>query len=691
MYCKFFLIIILINIEIINAQGDTLIVKNTLMKGIDLNETIITATRTPKKINSLSLPAQVVTKSEINAINSIRLNDIISEQTGLTSVSDYGGVEGIQLQGMDSQYVLILVDDVPLIGRSAGTFDLRRLSLGNVERIEIVKGASSSLYGNEALGGVVNILTSNIEPGLNGNLSYRKGSFNNNDLSTNLNYKKGQISSRFFVNRFSSDGYDLNDDTPLKTVDPYNNYTLQSKIIYEYSNNTSISLSGRYYKQLQDNVAPENLIGQSTTRDWNGLLKVNHEFSGDISSCFEFYFTKFSADEFLRTIDGDLFNKRDFTQTFLRPEFRTVFGLNSSTIVAGAGITKEKLERTDFFGIPKFDSPYFYLQYDINITDNTNLILGGRYDNHSEYESQLSPKASIKYSPTEDIVLRSSIGYGYKAPDFRQLYFNFTNATIGYTVLGYHAVKSRISELQANEQIIDIIIEESELDSKLKAENSVSFNFGVNYNPKEELNFNINIFRNDIANLIDTRAIARKINGQNVFSYYNINKVFTQGLEFNGSWRLKDNISFSLGYQLLFAKDKQAISDFKNNKVFARLSQSSPAFRLNAKDYFGLANRSRHMGNLKVFYYNKNNTLGANIRGVYRGKYGLFDTNSNVYLDKYDNFVSNYMIWDLAINKKLFKRHKLGFGIDNIFNFKNPQNISNIAGRIVYLTFNIKN
>ena len=288
-------------------------------------------------------------------------------------------------------------------------------------------------------------------------------------------------------------------------------------------------------------------------------------------------------------------------------------------------------------------------------------------------------------------MLRSSIGYGYKAPDFRQLYFNFTNATIGYTVLGYHAVISRISELQANEQIIDIIIEESELDSKLKAENSVSFNFGVNYNPKEELNFNINIFRNDIANLIDTRAIARKINGQNVFSYYNINKVFTQGLEFNGSWRLKNNISFSLGYQLLFAKDKQAISDFKNNKVFARLNQSSPAFRLNAKDYFGLANRSRHMGNLKVFYYNKNNTLGANIRGVYRGKYGLFDTNSNVYLDKYDNFVSNYMIWDLAINKKLFKRHKLGFGIDNIFNFKNPQNISNIAGRIVYLTFNIKN
>ena len=77
----------------------------------------------------------------------------------MITVPDFGGGEGIQMQGLDAQYVLILIDGVPLVGRSAGTLDLNRISVGNIKQIEVVKGASSSLYGSDALGGVINIIT----------------------------------------------------------------------------------------------------------------------------------------------------------------------------------------------------------------------------------------------------------------------------------------------------------------------------------------------------------------------------------------------------------------------------------------------------------------------------------------------------------------------------------------------------
>lgn len=94
------------------------------------------------------------------------------------------------------------------------------------------------------------------------------------------------------------------------------------------------------------------------------------------------------------------------------------------------------------------------------------------------------------------------------------------------------------------------------------------------------------------------------------------------------------------------------------------------------------------MANFKIFYTIPEWNLDTNLRTTYRSKFGLFNTNGNTYLDKYDEFVNGYTIWDFAVNKTIYKQYQLGFGIDNIFNFNDPQNISNIAGSIIYGTFN---
>src|SRR6188508_2269349 len=104
---------------------------------------VITGTRTERVLPTLPLPMTIITSEEISKTGVTRLNEILSEQTGIILIPDESGFEGIQMQGLDAAYTMILIDGVPLVGRSSGVLDLSRVSAGNIARIEIVKGASS--------------------------------------------------------------------------------------------------------------------------------------------------------------------------------------------------------------------------------------------------------------------------------------------------------------------------------------------------------------------------------------------------------------------------------------------------------------------------------------------------------------------------------------------------------------------
>ena len=303
----------------------------------NLEDVIVTATRTTRQLSSLPLPVQLVSKKEIISVGSMRLNDILNEQTGLITIPDFGGGEGLQLQGLDSQYTLILVDGVPLIGRSAGTLDISRITVGNIKQIEIVKGASSSLYGSEALGGVVNIITKTPKPGFNGNLNSRMGSFSTYDNSLNLGYRKEKLSLGGFFNSFSSNGYDLNETDGLNTVDPFSNYTLNTKLDYKLNKRTSVFFSGRYYNQDQDHVASEDLKGESKVNEWNAHFKLTHNYNSKWGSYFEFYTTRYKANEYLNNPDDSRYSESNFNQLLVRPEMRATFNPNKRNNLIGGG------------------------------------------------------------------------------------------------------------------------------------------------------------------------------------------------------------------------------------------------------------------------------------------------------------------------------------------------------------------
>jgi outer membrane receptor for ferrienterochelin and colicins len=214
-----------------------------------LDETIVTATRSDRKWSSLPMPVTVIKKEQIQQMGALRLNDVLTEQTGLLMVNDHGS--GVQVQGFDPDYTLILVDGEPLIGRTSGTLDLSRVAVGNIKQIEIVKGPSSSLYGSEALAGVINIITDKSN-GTSTDLSVRYGSNNTADVSLNSQFRKGRLSAGLFANRYSSGGYDLAPEQLGATVSPFQNYTVQPKIAYAFSPNTSLILNARISDESQD-------------------------------------------------------------------------------------------------------------------------------------------------------------------------------------------------------------------------------------------------------------------------------------------------------------------------------------------------------------------------------------------------------------------------------------------------------
>lgn len=654
-----------------------------------LDEVVVSATRSERALSELPVPVTVIHKSQIKSMGSLRLNDVLAEQTGLTIVNDHG--TGVQMQGFSPEYTLILIDGEPLIGRTSGTLDLTRITIGNIQQVEIMKGPSSSLYGSEALAGVVNIITERPD-GINGSVTSRYGTNKTLDLSGSINYKKNKFGLYAFTDRYSTDGYDLSPETIENTVSPFTNSTYHTRIFYDFSGRTKFSISGRYFTEDQESITnigtqdvPVLLDGIAHVKDWNVNPVLTHNFSNKLKTTFRFYGSSYSADTYLKyQQDGTLYDETTFAQTFNRPEIQSEYFLNTkNSFTLGIGTIWESIDATRYDDKKKNQTTYIYGQYEWQPIQTFNLLIGGRYDDNNAYGSQFSPKLSVQYDVVSWLAVRGSFGVGFKAPDFRQLYLNFTNSTVGYSVLGSNVLVEGLERLAEQGQIDSILADPSSFGS-ISAETSTAYNVGLKIQPTQKSSVNINVFRNDIQDLIDTKAVARKTNGQQVFSYYNIASVFTEGMEADGNYKLSNHLQLSAGYQFLIAKDKAVVDALEAGNVYARNPETNITKRVNPDAYGGLFNRSRHMANAKIFYSDQQRGWQASARVIYRGRYGFADSNNNTILDDDSEYVDGYVTCNVSVGKTIQQWLELQVGCDNLFDYTDSQYIPSLPGRLVW-------
>jgi len=672
--------------------GEAFAQKDSLKNMENVEEIVVTATRREKMLSTVNMPVLLISQKQIQQMGALRLNQVLQEQTGLMLVNDHG--QGIQMQGLNPEYTLILIDGEPLIGRTAGTLELSRLALGNIKQIEIIKGATSSLYGSEALAGVINIITENPKQDKI-SLSGRYGSNQTIDLGLGASLEKKKWKMSLFLNRYSSTGYDFSPETYGKTVEPFENYTGQAKIGYEFSKKVKLNISGRYFIENQQSKFdvgssqnPNLVSGTGKIQDFNLNPTLDWRISDKWKTQFRFYHSAYKTQSNLYyESDNQLFENSFFNQTFLRPEVQTeYFASKKHVFTFGLGNIWESVEATRYDSKKLFQTQYLYAQYEYTPTNKWNITLGGRWDNQTVYGSQLSPKMAIQYDLNPKISLRTSVGRGFKAPDFRQLYLNFTNSVAGYSVYGSEELPILLAQLQTQNQIAEVLIPPSQIGS-LKAEISTSYNVGAKIKPLPKILWNINGFRNEVSNLIESQIVAIKTNQQSVFSYRNLKNIFSQGIETDLNYQATKNISVMAGYQFLQAKDQEVLQKIENGEIFKRDPQTLVVTRVSKSEYSGLFGRSTHMLNFKIFYENTQKEFSANIRTIYRGKYGLGDRNGNLILDEENEYVKDYWTLHFSASKDFWKKQLKGqIGVDNVLNYRDMQNIPSLAGRLFWVS-----
>lgn len=660
----------------------------------NLPKVTITATRNARPLDNLPLPVSIIPQEQIRGAGSLRLNDVLAEQTGLAIVSDHG--TGLQMQGFNPEYTLILLDGEPLIGRTAGTLELSRIAVGNIEKIEIVKGPSSSLYGSEALAGVVNIITKKPQNQGIADLSLRYGANRTADLGFNYDVLGKKIGLSLFANRYQSAGYDLDPTTPVMTVDPFSNHTLQSRMTWKTGKKSQLSLSGRWFGEGQDQFVVLNTAaadpspavrGEGKVQDWNLLPIWNWYPHKKLSLQFRNYYSQYGTESELRYDNGELYDQSFFKQRFIRPEgVATYQFLSNHTLTTGVGQVYEQVAAIRYEDVESFQTTYGFAQYEWLPQGKIGLTTGLRYDRHSVYGAQVSPKLGLQWNFNPTFRLNASVGRGFKSPDFRQLYLNFTNTVAGYTVLGAAELRSGLSRLQEQGQILDLFMDAATF-GEIRPESSTAYNLGWRWMPVTQVKFSGNLFYNAVKDLIQTQAVARKTNGQSVFSYFNINQVFTRGLEADVSWQLKSWLSLNVGYQYLEAKDRAVLQRFERGEVFRRDPATLNTERVPRSDYGGLFNRSRHMANLRLFFNHEASGYSGSLRLIYRGPYGFADRNANGVLDAANEYVNGYSLLNLAAAKTLLQQQlRLQLGLDNALNYRDPDFIPVLPGRIWFVS-----
>ncbi len=606
----------------------------------ELDPIVVTATKTPHSIIDTPVITNLITRAEIEATGAENIGEVLEHKAGIIIHRDGHG-DGVQLQGLDSEYILILVDGEPQVGRITGKLDMARIAIENVERIEVVKGATSSLFGNSALAGVINIITRKAASPFSIQLAQNIERYNTFDSRGTVGFQQGKFNGLFTLSANRRSPIDLDKSTLTTTIHGYANLTGSARTAYQITPATNLIISGQYFTQDQEGITENGPIAFDQLGDienFSGSLGVEHEFGiGNLQIVSptlltgKLYATRYDDESTVINRETEAITSSNLNiQDLLKGEFQfDATFLDKHQLILGGEVIIENLQSQRIEGGERglFTNSLF-IQNEYRPISSFALVVGGRLDNHSEFGIHFSPKLSSLYRVTDNLRVRASYGQGFRAPDFKDLYLNFTNVTSGYQVLG---------------------------NPSLQPESSHNWNLGIEYQLFNGLLARIHGYRNDLHNLIEAERIGQTVAGGSRFEYQNISEAYTEGVDVEiiiGSFQ---GFTSTVGYAYLRGADK---------------TTGTP-----------LLNRSTHNGVLKLAYLHLNSGFQVDLRGRYASEWGFFDDGDNVL--EPEELAPSYWIWNIRTSKTLFKSFKVSIGINNIFDFKIPTYYT-FSGRSLY-------
>src|SRR5664280_396871 len=389
---------------------------------IDLNEVVVTGTKSEKTLKNVPVLTQVISARKMLELGITNATDALEKMVPGLNISHFGPQVSVTLQGMDAKYVLFLIDGERIAGEVNGDIDYSMLNLENIDRIEVIKGASSSLYGSNAIGGVINIITKKINEPFDAKFYSRYSKYNELYTGGSIGFKQGIIGSRTSFNYSHTDGYDITPETPHDwTQNPYNSFSINQKFEITPTSHLFLVPYFTYYQFERGNVSARP--AHDLYIDLNAGLKGQYYF-GKNSIDFSYYRDRYNTYDVLELLN----NKRDTASYDFIQTVRTQGNFHltdKNNLTAGLEYNYERLFSTRVVGgLKSADETVFYVQEDIRFGERWDLIAGLRASHHSNYGFNAAPKISLMFKQGF-LNFRASAGTGFRSPALKELYFDF--------------------------------------------------------------------------------------------------------------------------------------------------------------------------------------------------------------------------------------------------------------------------
>jgi outer membrane receptor for ferrienterochelin and colicins len=489
---------------------------------------VVTATRTPHVFEDVPVFTELITSDEIREKGAANLADALEYRPGLTIMTGTSGEKTINMNGMDQKRILVLVDGFPVSGKLSDRNNLSLIDANKIEQIEIVKGPGSALYGSEAMGGVINVITKKTRD-LDFQVNGQYGSFGlfNGDLTLaggreNL---EAQLSYGYQVQG------EISATEEIKILDSESN-RISGRLGYESQALGQFDLCTDF---RWDALASETFymgslnLNNSTISNYNSHLMWNHSWSqlearisGFISGSERQYETRvFDSSEpasIDTTIDQIIGLKSDFLI-----KWHPVVDL-----VAGFDISNQQYNNARLASIQERNQLGAFTQLNLKPFSRLLLSLGSRVDYLTDLkEVVITPSLNIMYKLTPRLKLRGNWGTGFRVPSFIELYTDFMIPISGMPL-----------RIEGNPD--------------LKPEQSMGGNLGLEYYFLDRVMLNISGFYNHFTNLITDYQKAPL-----TFSYINVEDATFVGGEFQARLILLSHLNASFSYNYTDTQTKE--------------------------------------------------------------------------------------------------------------------------------------
>ncbi|MEM1214506.1 MAG: TonB-dependent receptor [Bacteroidota bacterium] len=551
---------------------------DSIYKTLELSDVVVTAQYAPTSAENAIHPIKVIKAEEMKAQGQLNLTEVLTNQLNLRVSSDPFLGNGLRIQGIGGENVQIMLDGVPMVGRLNGNIDLSQINLHNVERIEIIEGAMSALYGSNAAGGVINIITKKSQLRtfqINSSNQYESVGIWNNSLSLGASWKGFYASGAVARNHYIFAPVDsfrvletvtVNGEEVTRKKEPWNP-KLQSNTdgILRYSTGDSLSITYQY-RYFEEELANYGEIRRPQFRpyafdDYYNTERHDHSFSLEAYLGDHLYLNTTTAyNQYDRIVRGERLEIEPDTSSLVPGEqdtsvfntllHRTVFTTRTDTpwdgqlgfeylddTGQGGRIIDETTDPINASEIQNFAS---WLGLTYRFDDNLQVQGNLRYGYNSKYDHPWIPALNVHWQPTRRWDIKAGYARGFRAPSLKELHFNFID--INHYIIGNTNLEAEYSENA-----------------------SITLQHETLRRPGNEITTTLKLFYNNIDNRITIAEFE-----PNRFNYQNVDRFRTRGanLTFDCRWWNFLDVKVAAAYTLLH---NRWADEFENAQGFTGL------------------------------------------------------------------------------------------------------------------------